>query len=743
MKLHRTLLEVVAYGASVVAPVVLLLLFVVLPRTNRIDIPLHFSHDGVYTATWIKAVIDGESWWNVSRLAAPFGHNLYLHPVGATIDYGLAGLIGLLLGDVGLAVNVTWFSFVGLTGLSAYWVLRSFSVGCWSSLTGSTLYALAPFTLLRQISHLNLSIYLVPPMCLVACLLFLGTFGEMSRGKRLSLLLFVVLAGLNSPYNAFFALVVFCHAALFRVVLRKNWRYPIVVCVLLLCVMVINLIPGYLALRDSPAAADNLADRPIRDVNRVGFVLRELFIPVPDHPFPPFRKLAELNDTEFQPHQAEHRSERLGLFGAVGALVLLAVMVVPGGATSSNLWRELTERLSCPAKLALGLILLGSVGGFSNFVALVEGGTIRGYSRISVFVGFFAILASVMLLDGLLRSLSRNALKGVIASIVILLGVVDQKNVFFLLPNSRVAEYEDLSAFVGKVEDSLDSGGMVYIIPNQEVYDRKGYRNIRFYLLSESLKWSHAPVVMSSRATDWYHWLEHESVVGWPLFLLYAGFDGVMVCRQEATSPDQIVNLFSRYPDVEVIESESKNYQFINLKHLRKNLISRLGDVEYSRRAKAVLERPKIPEYMIGSSIEFGRFGNAILYRDPQWIENEDFAWTSPHRETNSSTLTLSLAHPEKALTINLEIVGAYITDSSPRQVLGLQVNGKPIGSWILNSDLPSQLSIPIEANVNRSGRPLELTFINPTAVSPRDSTGSGDTRRFGIKYASIVINEQ
>ena len=111
----------------------------------------------------------------------------------------------------------------------------------------------------------------------------------------------------------------------------------------------------------------------------------------------------------------ENDSAALGLVGSAGFLLLLGRLVLPrkpslalracGVSAPGPLWEGL-------AVLNLGAVLLAVRGGLSGLIAM-QFTWIRGYNRISVFIGFFALFAVVLLLEqlrGRVRSARANTL---------------------------------------------------------------------------------------------------------------------------------------------------------------------------------------------------------------------------------------------------------------------------------------------------------------------------------------------
>src|SRR5262249_49635278 len=116
--------------------------------------------------------------------------------------------------------------------------------------------------------------------------------------------------------------------------------------------------------------------------------------------------------------------------------------------------------------LNLAAILLATVGGFGTLLSFVLSPLIRGYCRISVFVGFFSLFAVVLFVDWFAGrfAVTGRAHKVFACGLALLVaaGVFDQTP-DRLLPDYRAWKdyYRRDADYVRGVEDSLPAGAMV------------------------------------------------------------------------------------------------------------------------------------------------------------------------------------------------------------------------------------------------------------------------------------------
>jgi phosphoglycerol transferase len=165
---------------------------------------------------------------------------------------------------------------------------------------------------------------------------------------------------------------------------------------------------------------------------------------------------------------------------------------------------------------------------------------IRGYSRICVFIAFFALLALARLVDRIPRRLhSPRAVwlyRGGLA-VALCLGMLDQCPPWLMPPYDRIKElYTAEARFIEQVEATLPTGSMVFQLPSVPFPEGPcnpwwaSTDHFRCYLHSRHLRWSHG--CMRGREVDGWR----EAVKGQPLpqmvrTLVDAGFRGIVVDR--------------------------------------------------------------------------------------------------------------------------------------------------------------------------------------------------------------------
>jgi phosphoglycerol transferase len=239
----------------------------------------------------------------------------------------------------------------------------------------------------------------------------------------------------------------------------------------------------------------------------------------------------------------ENSDSSLGVVGSLGLLVLLGHLFVRRAGPL------IPNTLNGLSLFNLAALTLATMGGAGSLLALLGLAWMRAYNRISVFIGFFALFAVVLLLSELRRRYVRNsaARAWYAAGLVLLLvgGILDQRGKseglpFLWLPapwKTEVREaFESDAAFVAALEERLPPGSAVFQLPYVDFPEHlpinamSDYDHFRGYVHSRTLRWSYG--AMRGRAGDlWQREAARqppEQLVG---TLVCAGFAGIYLDR--------------------------------------------------------------------------------------------------------------------------------------------------------------------------------------------------------------------
>lgn len=519
-----------------------------------LSVPFEYGGDANFYAGMAKT-LDAHPWYlDTPELGWPVGSQLYDLPLGnENLQYAALKSFTLFTGWAE-AMNLYYLASFPLVALSAYFVARRYaalSVGI--SLTLALLYAFLPYHFARGIDHLPFANYAAVPL---ACALILSVANggitwppwRMPRRRLLGIGAICLLLASTSAYYGVFAALLIVGVSAIASLAERDWRRVAVggaVAFVLGVFMLANLAPSLVFWAAN--GRQQIGERPAADSERFGLRAAELVLPISEHRFEPFADIGGRARAE-SAVPGEHGAG-LGLIGAGGLVVAVGSLLIHGARRGDRARRATAPAPPEPADLGLPILLallIGLVGGLAFVLALFGFDYLRGWNRISVFIGFFALLAAGHVLTRLQRwsvdrRLPRHAFSGLLA-VLWLVGLLDQTPVHPVpaYAGTQRAFAAD-AAFVTSIEDSLGEGSSVFqipIVPYPEAGTTVGmpdYDHIRGYLHSDTLRWSYG----ASKGRDDV-WIEELKWLGpVPLVLAAAaiGFDAVWVDRSGFTDP--------------------------------------------------------------------------------------------------------------------------------------------------------------------------------------------------------------
>jgi phosphoglycerol transferase len=238
-----------------------------------------------------------------------------------------------------------------------------------------------------------------------------------------------------------------------------------------------------------------------------------MFLPVDGHRIAAFARLKAAYHAGLQQISPtmdnEANTAALGILMALGFLVSLLAFAFWPGRGSPPGEGEHVDLLRTAGFLNLCALLLATVGGFGAMIAVVLP-QIRSYNRISVFIGFIAVVALAALAErGLGRWANGPRRVVLVAALVALtvLAVLDQTPPSLASAPAQVAQYRSDVAFGATLSKALPAGSVVFQIPYMPfpepggaVFGMQDYDPLRGYLHVDGLRWSYG--AMKGRADD-------------------------------------------------------------------------------------------------------------------------------------------------------------------------------------------------------------------------------------------------
>jgi phosphoglycerol transferase len=485
------------YLATGLLCLLILVLHLRLPGVS-LRTPFRYYDDAVVSFVWVQNVLE-DGWYDHSRRAgAPYGMDLRDFPAAEAVHFALLKPLGLGSRNVFRVVNAWYLSTNPLASLTAVFAFRRLGFHALPSLIGGLVFAFLPFHFWRGESHLLLSGYFLVPLSLLIAI-------WVSQGRLVGWqrwMLAVLVAAISSSggiYYAFFDSFFLLLGALGACLYLSRFR-PLLPGLAQVGVLLVgllgNLLPRLLYTR-AEGVNRTVAQRAPDEADRFGLNLTQMVLPRSGHGLSAVSEWkARYTDYPGRPLPNDFGSS-LGTVGTVGLALVLAVALFGRRPEEPSIFHSL-------GGLAVGGILLGTIGGLGSVFAFVVSPQIRAYDRISIFLGFLALAGVVWLLDRALARARgwRTWSAGVVGCVgVLLFGLWDQTS------PADVPDYAALrsccatdAAFASAVEQALPPEAMVFQLPvcsfpeGSIVHRCSGYDHCRLLLHSRKLRFSHGTV---------------------------------------------------------------------------------------------------------------------------------------------------------------------------------------------------------------------------------------------------------
>jgi len=608
---------------------------------GSLAVPWEYKRDAHFNLMIAKAVL--EQGWHLenARLGAPFGQELYDFPAvaGATTHILIIKAVGIFTDNPATAVNVFFLLTFPLTGLTTYAALRLLGLGRAISVACAVVFALAPYHFFRGEIHVFLAGYYSVPLSGWIALSVLGGRPLFERRLSAATLLTAgacVLIGSAEVYYAALGLVVIGIATLLAALSPQRRRAAvggIVAALLISGAVIANHIPNLVHQSKHGANEEVERQRSLEFLEQFSLKPVRLFLPIREHRVAPLARLTERYELKTESQLDESAGQSLGLFAAVGLVLVLLAALAPRGSLLERLPRSELTRAS--GSLALAAIVVAAIGGLSSGIALLTTEWLRSWNRISIFLGFFGLIGAAVLIEACGRRLARRlppvALSALLAAVVVA-AALDQTSSATTPPYEASArEWRVDEAFFARVEAAFPEGAQVFQIPYAPVPEY-GWYHARGLLHTRSMRWSFG--AMTGRAADW-----QSELVMKPAELVLAGaaaagFDAVYRDRMPAgfAGVDGREEL-QRITGVKPLESADGRLAVFDLRPLRRRLTARHGTAAMLRLRQSVLDPLRVQP-----GPEFGAF----LPQEHSLLQTRGF------RESRVPRASIGLVNPRR-----------------------------------------------------------------------------------------------
>jgi phosphoglycerol transferase len=701
----------------------------------RLRVPLSYTGDGNFYAMVVKTMQLRGGYDIAPGLGAPHGQFLYDFPLGGDhLHIAVLKLLSLVMHDPYMVTDAYFAMTFVVIALSAQLVARSLGLRPLTAGMVSVLFAFAEYHFWHGASHLFLSAYYAVPLgilLVVWCLddrVPVGRFGDRAGSepaaastRRLRLLAVcgcVIVVGSADSYYAIFTVLILIGAALVDALRRGSWRaflVPLLVIAAIGAVQVINLLPELLY-RLQHGANPLVAKRGASESEFYGLHLTRLVVPPPGHRF---RALAALGRRTLNVGYVGEDDSYLGFLGAIGLVVAVAhglgAMLREHSVRTPRLVRQL-------GLVILLAVLIGTVGGVGFLIAVLGFTQIRGWSRITPFIDFAALVSLGLLVERWLiprwSQRRRARVIIVVAAVAITgIGLADQIPHGYQPEDVAATRVEKRSdqVFVNQMERALPKGASVFELPimkfpeNGPIVNLLDYDLLKGYLLgSGRLDWSYGGL-NGRESADWQQVWARQPIPRLVEGVAAAGFSALYVDRNGFA--DQAAALDSALQPIvgpAAFQSPDGRLRWYDLRPEQQLLSARLG----AGTARVIGQDVVTPIVL--------RAG-AGVYREEQ-ASGTTFRWMQ-----SSGTIVLQDDTPgQRAITLHLLAAG------SPGHVLTIRGGG--VAPAVPLQDVGTPLDLPLTVSAGQ-------TVIKFTTDAPRVPSGA-DQRDLHARLVDITVSD-
>jgi phosphoglycerol transferase len=577
-------------------------------------VPFSYGGDGLSNAAYTKSIIDNGWYLFNPRLAAPFGSDWRDFPLGGENVHWLSlKILGLVTGNYAIANNAYFLLSFFLIALSSYFVARFLGFRILTSLVVGVIYAFLPYHAYRGESHLTRSVYYIVPLCVLVLLWaveyrteFVRSVDDRNRWRRgrigFAIGVAIVLGG-SDTQNAMFMVAILAVVAIVHAVRDRAWR-PLAIAGVIVAATLGSLVANnasFIAARLERGANTAVANRPLKDQDYYGLRPINLLLPAPGHRVEALSKLSA-RSARAQVTNSETPGTSLGILTSIGLVWSVGAALALGlSARRRSASSEFVAKLGVLNVIA---ILIGAIGGLGFVLALAGFGMYRSWNRISLFIGFFSLIALAVGLDKAfdwLRARARGRGSGTaavagVAALLVVGGALDQTTPRYVPDYENTAVRFDIDAtFYHDLEKMLPPAVPVFQLPVEPfpeagpINEMPDYEEFAAYLHSKKLRWSYGGIKGRPEG-DWQQNLSTNDPIALAGQVAAAGFQGVVIDRTGfADRADAILAAVAPFTGPPQLRSLDDRLLYLDLTGLRTRLQRELGADALAKSAQSVL----------------------------------------------------------------------------------------------------------------------------------------------------------
>lgn len=700
--------------------------------------PYGYEGDGMFHAWMAQRVTEGWLFDNV-RSGYPFGSNFLDFPGSDSADHFLIKILALVGGGWPAGVKLFFLLSFVICFATTYITARAFSLNRSFAFAVGILYTFIPFHFYR-LNHLFYTWYFVAPLFFYLALdiYLIEAPAKIDKSRKylksLAKILGMLVVASFGIYYALFGVIVLACAAIMSFAKSRN-LYGVKKATLLAGIIfigtILNLAPNLAGIYKNGPNLE-VAQRSYGQSEVLGLKMMQLLLPRADHRLGALGQIG-LHYNQGTPLVNENSFSPLGVIGATGFILALLYLIFVPYRTDSDL------KLRLLSAITLVLFLFATIGGLGTLFAMVVSPSIRGWNRLSIFIGCGALLFAFTLLQACLKKNWPHTLNYsmAIAATSVLIGLYDQTTPSCTHCNLSVkTSFDSDRNFVHAIETALPPGASIYQLPyigfpEEPILHRlSNYQLLAGVLQSDKLHWSFGG--MKGRPGDlFYRALAQEPLSRQIEVIRKLGFDGIYVDRRGYEDKGQnIVQELSRLLNQPMtLESSDNELVFFKLSDSEHPQLAGLTPKEIQKKAGYFVDGLG-PRYRsnLDEGIDFTRKGLPDFISEAQGLYDVEpwGRWSA-----QQATFEFRDPLPDKFTLILTALPYGPNADKPTRVIIGNREYSMPMALGINEMRL----------DVNLDGIASDsITFIPPNPISPQQLLGGTDGRLLGIGFVKMKI---
>ena len=707
--------------------------------------PLAYSGDGLLILVMIKRVMEGTWLFHSNLMGAPFGSSLYDYPIPDSGSLFVLKWLGRMSGSPVVALNLYFLIGFPVNALSSYIVLRKLRVSTMLAFAGGFVFTMLPFHF-ERLGHLFYTWYFVAPVYVwYAFKMYRGEFAlgsstPHSLTTHVKYALILLALSCFGVYYSFFGVLTFFTAGMMRYFRTRSIKnlYSVGLAIAIVTFGIISNITPNLIDRFQHGVNHETAARSPVEAEIYGLKTVQLLLPRIEHRFKPLAKVTAKYSSTF-PLVNENVTSSLGFIGSIGFIALLLSFFAP------RIRQD--ERFYVLAAITLALLLFCSIGGFSALFAVLISPMIRAWNRVSVFIAFTSISATLLMIEQLLaRNWARRHLARwtALAAVALCAFAVWDQTIPTCVSCLRVAanDFNSDTQFVAAIEKQVPKTSAIYQLPYvgfpevPPVNRLAAYDPAIGYLDSKTLNWSWG--AMKGRSADlFFRSLANEPVSFQIDVARRLCFSGIYIDRRgyadNGTAIEtQIQQILGKPP---MLTSANKQQIFFDLadeNHPTCILPREMSPQQIMERAHLIVDESGVKYHAtLSEGMDFTRAGTPDFLKGLDGLSGVE-NWGRWSDASISPAISLRFAHPlPTRFVLHLRVQGFGPNAGRPVQVtVGNEVQTFT-PTW-KPADYTLQFSI---------AEGVDLITIKPAQpTSPYDLGVSGDGRKLGLGLERLWI---